>query len=322
MKILVTGAAGFVGSHLAERLSEKGHEVVGLDCFTPYYSRDLKELNVKSIKEKGCRFLECDLTIDNLSDATFRVDVVYHLAAQPGISSSTAFESYERNNVIATFKLLEACQSASDLKCFVNIATSSIYGKIATESEEASPKPTSFYGVTKLAAEQLVLAYNRDKGFPATSVRLFSVYGERERPEKLYPKLIKSILEGSEFPLFEGSEKHQRSYTYVSDIIDGLELVLKNKDKCIGEILNLGCDTATITGDNIKIVENILGRKAKIVLKPKRLGDQEKTKANINKARKLLGYEPKVLPKDGLRREVLWYKEHVYGKIKDLLYTQ
>ncbi|MCX7047349.1 MAG: NAD-dependent epimerase/dehydratase family protein, partial [Candidatus Sumerlaeota bacterium] len=215
MKILVTGAAGFIGSHLAERLCDLGHEAVGLDCFTPYYARPLKEANAADVRARGAQLLEVDLAEDDLDAACDGAEVIYHFAAQPGISDKTPYESYARNNMTATWRLLEAARKAGGVRCFVNISTSSVYGFHATDSEETAPKPTSFYGVTKLAAEQLALAYHRDKGLPACSLRLFSVYGERERPEKLYPKLIRSILENAPFPLYEGSEKHSRSFTYV-----------------------------------------------------------------------------------------------------------
>jgi UDP-glucuronate 4-epimerase len=315
MKIIVTGSAGFIGSHLSERLASLGHEVTGIDSYTDYYSRALKELNAKDIYEKGVPTLEIDLTKDHLEKIVKDADIIYHLAAQPGISASTPFDVYMNNNIIATHNLLEAVRKSDKLKCFINIATSSVYGAHATDTEETPPKPTSNYGVTKLAAEQLVLSYFRDKNLPACSLRLFSVYGERERPEKLYPKLIKSILDDEEFPLFEGSENHLRSYTYVGDIIDGFVAVLENLDKSIGEIFNIGTDTAITTGEGIRIVEDILGKKAKISVKPKRPGDQEKTQANIEKARKVLNYNPQTKPQEGLQKEVVWYKEKVWNKI-------
>ncbi|MFA6981646.1 MAG: NAD-dependent epimerase/dehydratase family protein [Patescibacteria group bacterium] len=314
MKIVVTGAAGFIGSHLSERLSDMGHEVVGIDAFTPYYDRALKELNAQDIRNKNVKLLELDLSEAALSDAVSDADFVFHLAAQPGISADTTFDIYLKNNFLSTYKLLETLKDNSRLKCFFNISTSSVYGENATGSERRPPTPTSYYGVTKLAAEQLVLSYQRDKGFPACSLRLFSVYGERERPEKLYPKLIRSIIEEKPFPLFVGSEKHLRSYTYVGDILDGLIAALENYPKCIGQAFNIGCDTAITTGEGIRLVEDMIGKKAIIELKPKRAGDQLKTHADITKARRILGYEPKVLPAEGLEKEVKWFKEKFYAQ--------
>ena len=315
MKILITGAAGFIGSHLSERLAGHGHDVFGLDCFTDHYSRALKELNAAEIKSKGVELLELDLAEDELTNAVDDVEIVYHCAAQPGICVETAYEKYVRNNMTATYRLIEAVRGTRSLKFFVNVSTSSVYGRDAIDTEETPPEPTSYYGVTKLAAEQLVLSYNRELGFPACSLRLFSVYGPRERPEKLYPLLIRSILEGTEFGLFEGSENHKRSFTYVDDVIDGFVAVLENMDKCSGQILNIGWDEERSTGDGIKTVEEILGEKAQCKTIPKRPGDQLRTHANITKARELLGYNPKTTLKEGLTAEVEWYKEKVFGKV-------
>lgn len=309
MKILVTGAAGFIGSHLAERLTGLGHDVVGVDCFSDYYSVALKELNARDVENSGATMVRLDLAADDLSAALDSVEIIYHVAAQPGISAVTPFEAYVRNNLTATHNLLEAARDISTLKCFINVSTSSVYGAHATDSEEAPPKPTSYYGVTKLAAEQLALAYWRDKGLPVCSLRLFSVYGPRERPEKLYAKLIRCILEDLEFPLFEGSEKHRRSYTYIDDVLAGFVAVLDRADACMGEIFNIGSDVEITTGEGIRIVEEILGRKARIAMRPKRPGDQLHTHANIAKARRILDYTPKTTPEEGLRAQVAWLRE-------------
>jgi UDP-glucuronate 4-epimerase len=315
MNILVTGAAGFIGSHLSERLAVLGHRVRGVDCLTDYYTRELKTLNVSQIKEAGVDFLPLDLAEDDLSPAVQDVEIVHHLAAQPGISATTGFHTYLRNNFIATYRLAEALQKSPSLRGFINISTSSVYGADATGDETSEPRPTSYYGVTKLAAEQLVLSYARDRGFPACSMRLFSVYGPRERPEKLYPYLIGCILEDREFPLYAGSEHHLRSFTYVADIVDGLVAALDNFDRCAGEIFNIGTDAAITTGDGIKIVEGIIGKPARLAVKPKRPGDQLRTHANIEKARRLLGYHPTTTPEQGLAQAVEWYQQHILGKI-------
>ena len=309
MNILVTGAAGFIGSHLAERLAALGHTVRGLDCLTDYYDRSLKELNVRVLKGKGVGFLPLDLAVDDLGEAVQDIGFIYHSAAQPGISATSTFETYARNNITATYRLLEAVKMSPSLRGFVNISTSSVYGAVATGSEDSEPKPTSYYGVTKLAAEQLVLAYTRDREFPACSLRLFSVYGPRERPDKLYPKLIRGLLEDRSVPLFEGCEQHRRSYTYISDIVDGLVTVLDNWERCAGEIFNIGTDTSITTGEGIRIVEEIVGRRVKVDRKPKRAGDQKATHANIEKARRVLGYDPATTPREGLERTVEWYRQ-------------
>jgi nucleoside-diphosphate-sugar epimerase len=311
MRILVTGAAGFIGSHLAGRLAGLGHEVTGLDNYADYYARERKELNASALAGAGVRVAERDLATDDLAEAVAGVEAVYHCAAQPGISADVPLETYVRNNITATHRLLEAVERAGAVRLFVNVATSSIYGRQATDPEDAPPKPTSHYGVTKLAAEQLVLARQREAGLPACSLRLFSVYGPRERPEKLFPKLITAMLRDEPFPLYAGSEAHSRSFTYVDDIVDGFVAALDHADACVGEILNIGCEEEITTGRGIAIVEEILGRKARIEPKPPRPGDQLRTHADIGKARRLLGYAPATAPEEGLRRTVAWFRDEL-----------
>lgn len=314
MKIVVTGAAGFIGSHLAEALANQGHEVVGIDCFTDYYPAQLKQANAEDVVAAGVTLHRLDLASDDLAPALDGAEFLFHLAGQPGISASTPLADYVRNNIVATDRLLTACQQQSSLRCFVNVSTSSVYGRHAYDSEDAAPKPTSYYGVTKLAAEQLALATHREKGFPACSLRIFSVYGPRERPEKLYPKLIRSILADTPFPLFEGSEAHSRSYTFVGDIIEGFVSVLDRPEKVIGEIINMGSDVEMTTGEGIALIEQIMGKKAQLDMRPRRPGDQLHTCANIAKARELLSYAPHTQLADGLRAEVDWYVNRIYAR--------
>jgi nucleoside-diphosphate-sugar epimerase len=314
MKILVTGAAGFIGSHISEALVDRGHNVIGIDNFNTYYAPQLKRLNAKDISAKGVRIYEVDLATGDLTDIIKGVEFIFHAAAQPGISSSTTYEQYVRNNLHATHNLLENVKGLPNLSCFVNIATSSIYGRFANDSEETVPKPTSYYGVTKLAAEQLVLAYNREQGFPACSLRIFSVIGPRERPEKLFTRLIRSLLINEPFPLFEGSSDHLRSYTAITDIITGFLAVLDQPGKAIGEIFNIGSDKDIKTSKGIELVEEIIDKKAKFKMMPKRLGDQLHTKANIDKARKILNYSPNTSLKEILKKQITWYKEKIYAQ--------
>jgi len=316
MRILVTGAAGFIGSHLAERLAGEGHDVRALDCLTDNYAAALKELNVCALRAAGCAFSRRDLAQDALLDLLQDVEVIYHLAAQPGLSAAAPFEAYVRNNIMATQRLLQAAAATPALQAFIHISTSSVYGARVTGDETAEPKPISYYGVTKLAAEQLVMAASREHALPACSLRLFSVYGPRERPEKLYPRLIGCLLEEREFPLFVGSEEHYRSYTYVGDIVTGMLAVLENMPRCRGEIFNIGADTAIATGEGMRIVEDLVGQKAKIALQPRRAGDQLETRANIEKARRVLGYKPTTSAREGLAREVAWYREQILGKVE------
>lgn len=311
MKILITGVAGFIGSHTAERLHALGHEVVGVDNFSEYYDIELKKLNAETIERKGVKILKIDLRQDNLASVLPNdVDYIFHFAAQPGISTTSTFEDYFSNNIIATKNLIDYALELPNLKLFVNIATSSIYGLEATYPEDIATKPASHYGVTKLAAEQLVLQKSREKQMISCSLRLYSVIGPRERPEKMYTKLIDLGLKGEAFPLFDGSDKHLRSFTYVGDIVDGIVSVIDKESIVNGEIFNLGTEVEHTTQDGIEAVEEVLGIAIKINVIPKRAGDQLRTKANIDKARRLLNYNPQTTLIESVRHQVNWYKEN------------
>ncbi|WP_442846220.1 NAD-dependent epimerase/dehydratase family protein [Leeuwenhoekiella sp. H156] len=310
MKALVTGAAGFIGSHCAERLREMDFDVVGIDNFSPYYSPDLKDRNAKYLEEAGIPVKIVDLREPKdfrILDTDF--DYIFHFAAQPGIASSSSFEDYLLNNLVATKNLIDFALTCKNLKLFTNISTSSIYGLHATLTEDEAPEPASFYGVTKLAAEQLVLSKTREKKMKTCSLRLFSVYGPRERPEKLYTKLIGCGFFHQEFPLFEGSEDHVRSFTFVEDIIDGVVSVIGKEETINGEVINLGTEQEHTTGEGIAIVEKLLDTQIRKTSVPKRGGDQMFTKANIDKARRLLNYNPSTTLEEGLKQQIEWYRK-------------
>lgn len=311
MNILVTGVAGFIGSHAAERLQDLGHAVIGVDNFSDYYDAKLKKLNAKAVEDRGVKVVTLDLRTSNLSqELPNNIDYIFHFSAHPGISTTSTFEDYSSNNILATKNLIDFALSCQDLKLFVNIATSSIYGLEATYPEDFPPKPASYYGVTKLAAEQLVLQKSREKKMISCSLRLYSVIGPRERPEKMYTKLIDLGLKGKAFPLFEGSEKHLRSFTYVGDIVDGVVSVLGKEAIVNGEIINLGTEVEHTTQEGIEAVEEVLGITIKINVIPKRIGDQLRTKANIDKARLLLNYNPQTTLLESVKHQVKWYKEN------------
>ncbi|HLV40539.1 NAD-dependent epimerase/dehydratase family protein [Xanthomarina sp.] len=309
MKILVTGAVGFIGSHTAERLKSLGHEVVGIDNFSPYYSKVLKKLNEKALLDKGISVIEKDLRDENLLAFLPKdIDYIFHFAAQPGISKTSTFEDYFTNNILATKNLLDYALQLPDLKMFVNIATSSIYGLEATFPESVAPKPASHYGVTKLTAEQLVLQKSREKLMKSCSLRLYSVIGPRERPEKMYTKLIACAFNNKAFPLYDGSATHLRSFTYVGDIVDGVVRIIGKEDLVDGEIINLGTEVEHTTQEGIEAVEAVIGKSIKIDHVEARAGDQLRTKANIDKARKLLAYNPQTTLLEGVRKQVAWYE--------------
>lgn len=311
MKVLVTGVAGFIGSHTAERLSDLGYEVIGIDNFNAYYDVNLKLKNAKSIQAKGVEVLKADLRSSDLHrilDTGF--DYIFHFAAQPGIKETSTFEDYLSNNVLATKNLLDFTERCSNLKLFVNAGTSSVYGLEATFSEEKEPKPASYYAVTKLAAEQLVLQKSREGKFKTCSLRLFSVIGPRERPEKMYAKLIACGFNDETFSLYEGSDKHLRSFTYIDDIVDGIVSVIGKETQVDGELINIGTEVEHTTQQGIETVEKILNKKINIEVVAKRKGDQSRTKANITKAKKLLGYNPKTSLQDAVQKQIEWYKEN------------
>jgi len=311
MKALVTGIAGFIGSHTAERLLDQGHEVIGVDNFNDYYDLKLKNLNADAVKAKGGKIFEFDLRDAN-SYVILPKDInyIFHFAAQPGISATSSFEDYFTNNVEATRYLIDYALTCNSLDLFVNIGTSSIYGLEATFPEHIAPKPASHYGVSKLAAEQLVLQKSREQKMQACSFRLYSVIGPRERPEKMYTKLIANGINDTAFPLYEGSDKHLRSFTYVGDIVDGIVSAVGKVNAVNGEVINLGTEIEHTTQDGIDAVAEILGKELLINVVPKRAGDQWRTKANIDKARELLNYNPQTTLKESVRAQVNWYKEN------------
>ena len=310
MKVLVTGAAGFIGSHCAERLKKLNFDVVGIDNFSPYYSPDLKDRNAKDLKEAGIPMEMVDLREPkDFEKLPTDFNYIFHFAAQPGIAATSSFEDYLMNNLVATKNLIDFALQCEGLKLFTNISTSSIYGLRATLTEDAAPEPASFYGVTKLAAEQIVLSKTREQKMKTCSLRLFSVYGPRERPEKLYTKLIGCGFFHHEFPLFEGSEAHVRSFTFVDDIIDGVVSVIGKEAVVDGEVINLGTEQEHTTGEGIAIVEELLNTKIRKDIVPKRGGDQMFTKANIEKARRLLNYNPSTTLKEGLQKQIEWYRQ-------------
>lgn len=312
MKVLVTGAAGYIGSNLVLAMRERGLEVRAVDAFKDYYSPAIKRSNAACLAAKGVTVQEVDLAGDDLANLVEGCDGVVHLAGQPGLSSTTTWEAYNRNNVLATHRLLGASKGVN---FFVNVSSSSVYGIHATDTEEVAAKPASWYGVTKLAAEQEAMASCRGNGVPACSLRFFSVYGERERPEKLFPKLIRAIANDEAFPLFEGSLQHKRSFTYVGDICEGIFATIEQWDRARGEIFNLGTDQCFTTGEGIAIVESIMGKKAKIEITPARAGDQMATHANIDKIRERLSWQPKTSLDEGLGKMVAWYMDEVHGKV-------
>ncbi len=309
-KALVTGCAGFIGSHLAERLINEGFEVVGVDCFLDYYPREIKEKNIENLrKNEKFHFIEANILDIDLKPWLKNVDYVFHQAAQAGVRASWGenFKIYTDNNILATQMLLEACKDIN-LKKFVYASSSSIYGDIKElpMKENMRPRPISPYGVSKLAGEHLCYLYWKNFGIPTVSLRYFTVYGPRQRPDMAFHKFIKAMLHGEKITIY-GDGKQTRDFTYVSDIVEANLLAATSEIE--GEVLNIGGGSRISLIETIHILEEIIGKEAKIEYMETQKGDMKDTYADISKAKKILDYSPKVEIKNGLEKEVEWIKK-------------
>lgn len=305
MKCLVTGAAGFIGSHLSETLLHQGHSVVGVDCFTDYYPRKVKVANLSALRKvKKFRLVEADLSTANLSPLLRDVDQVYHLAAQPGVRASwgASFSHYVKDNIVATQRLLEATKRKPAMRRLVYASSSSIYGDAETfpTPEAAAPKPVSPYGATKLAGENLCHIYFRNYSLPVVALRYFTVYGPRQRPDMAFNIFISKISRGEEITIF-GDGEQKRDFTFVGDTVAATILASKATP---GSVYNVGAGSSTPLNDVVSTIESIVGKKAKIRRASSALGDVKDTSADITRIRRDLGYEPSTMLADGLKRQV------------------
>jgi UDP-glucose 4-epimerase len=310
MRALVTGAAGFIGSTLADRLLVDGWDVAGVDSFSDYYPRWMKERNVSEALRSGSyRLVEADLASDELAPLLDGVDVVFHLAAQAGVRSSwgQSFGAYLYDNELGTQRLLEASR-ASSIRKLVYASSSSIYGDAESypTPETAVLKPISPYGVTKLAAENLCWLYWRRFGVPAVSLRLFTVYGPRQRPDMAFHIFGRSLIEGRPIRVF-GDGEQSREFTYVDDVVAGM--VAASQQGREGEVYNLGGGSEATVNEAIGMLESIGGRKASVEYAENQAGDARRTAADITKARADLGFQPGTSLRDGLGREYAWLEE-------------
>ncbi|MBC8359752.1 MAG: GDP-mannose 4,6-dehydratase [Candidatus Aminicenantes bacterium] len=310
MICFVTGAAGFIASHLCRRLLKEGFSVIGTDSFTDFYAKWIKEKNIQPlINEKNFEFISGDLNDLDLKKLLKNTDYVFHHAAQAGVRKSWGenFSFYTRNNIEATQKLLEAAKECQ-LKKFIYASSSSVYGA-CTElpmSENSPLYPFSPYGVTKLAAEHLCLLYFKNYGVPSTSLRFFTVYGPGQRPDMAFHKFFKNIAEGKQISVY-GDGKQTRDFTYIDDIINA-NFASINKGKA-GEIYNIGGGNRKKIEDIFPILEKICQKKIKISKEKKQKGDVPHTYANIKKAQKDLDYTPQVQLQDGLNEEWKWIQK-------------
>lgn len=304
MHVLVTGAAGFIGSHVVEALLARGDNVSALDCFDDYYPREVKEANVAAY---GCdrteAFHEADLATDDLAPVVEGVDAIIHLAAVPGVRGSwgESFGRYLSSNVLATQRLLAAAHDAG-VRLFVYGSSASAYGDDALEAVDEShlPAPHSPYGVTKLAAEHLVGLYNRVHGLPTVSLRIFSCYGPRERPDKAIQRFLTAARDGAGIDLY-GDGSQRRDFTFVGDIVTGIVAALDRPP--LGAVLNLARGETHSMGKVLETIRSVTGRPLDVRYGESRAGDVRVTSARIDKARALLGYEPSVSLAEGIARQ-------------------
>jgi nucleoside-diphosphate-sugar epimerase len=307
MKALVTGTAGFIGSHLSARLLDGGAEVVGLDCFTDYYARSVKEDNLAPLLARpSFRFVEDAIQTAPLDTLLDGVTTVFHLAAQAGVRKSWGddFRIYTTHNVDATQRLLEAVKERR-LHRFVYASSSSVYGDIATipMREDSLLQPVSPYGVTKLAAEHLCYLYHVNHGVPAVSLRYFTVYGPRQRPDMAFHRFIRAALGGQPITLF-GDGEQTRDFTFVADIVSAT--VAAGDRGRPGAVYNIGGGSRVSINQVLDLVGRLTGRRLEIRRETTQKGDMRDTFADTSRARADLGFAPAYVLEAGIAAECDW----------------
>jgi nucleoside-diphosphate-sugar epimerase len=315
MRCLVTGVAGFIGSHLAERLLREGHEVLGIDAFIPYYPRVFKEGNLHPLRaSEHFRFMEADLNSCPLAELMADRDWVFHQAAQAGVRQSWGehFDLYVTCNITATQRLLEAAMKTPTLKRFVYASSSSIYGDVRTfpVTEDHPTRPVSPYGVTKLAAELLCFLAWYNYRVPTVSLRYFTVYGPRHRPDMAFHRFIKALLANDEVVIY-GDGQQTRDFTYVSDAVEA-NIRAATAPGVEGLAFNIAGGSHASIREAIGIMESLSGRPARIRFEAGAAGDVRDTLADTSRAQQLLGFTPRVPLREGLEAE-LAFLEQVYA---------
>ena len=307
MNALVTGAAGFIGSHLAERLLAEGATVVGLDCFTDHYARERKEANVAALHaQRRFRFVETSIQAADWPALLAGTTHVFHLAAQAGVRGSWGrdFGTYTACNVEATQVLLEACRSAA-LERIVYASSSSVYGDAGElpMREDARLQPVSPYGVTKLAAEHLCHLYWASYGLPAVSLRYFTVYGPRQRPDMAFHRFLEAVLAGTPIPLY-GDGAQTRDFTYVDDAVAAtVSAGLRGEP---GGVYNIGGGARVSVNDVLALMAHCTGREPVVRREAPRKGDMRDTCADTSRARRDLRFAPSVTLEQGIEAEYEW----------------
>jgi UDP-glucuronate 4-epimerase len=301
--VLVTGAAGFIGSHLCERLLRDGHVVHGVDSYSDHYARSLKELNVAPLREQaGFHFHLRDLVGAPLDELMREAEVVYHLAARPGVRDSwDYFDDYAHANILGTKQVLDAC--AAHGTRYVYASSSSVYGNspVLPAVEQLASKPISPYGVTKVMAEVMAGSYMESHGFDVVGLRYFTVYGPRQRPDMALARFIDAALDGRTITVF-GDGRQQRDFTYVDDIVDGT--VLAARHGVPGEVYNLASSEPVPLIDVLDLLGELAGRELKLDFADVQVGDVRDTWGDIAKANRDLGYTPQTSLRDGLAAQL------------------
>lgn len=315
---LVTGAAGFIGSRLAGRLLDEGCAVRGLDNFDPYYQRGLKERNLAALLPRnGFEFREADLNEVELDALLKDVDWVFHQAARPGVRRSwgSGFRAYVKANVLATERLLEALRK-QPVEKFIFASSSSVYGEGpgGATGEDAPRRPISPYGVTKLAGEALVAAYQECFGIPAVSLRYFTVFGPGQRPDMAFHKFLRAILENRPLEVY-GDGRQTRDFTYIEDAVEANILAARRGTP--GRVYNIGGGSPASIRSVIETLESLTARRAELRFGPQQPGDPRATAADTARAREELGFRPSVSMRAGLQRMVSWMSQLISARAVD-----
>jgi UDP-glucuronate 4-epimerase len=302
-RYLVTGCAGFIGSHLTDALLARGDEVVGVDAFTDYYARDAKESNLERALGLGLSLVELDLSRDDLPQLLDNVDGVFHLAAQPGVRGSwgSSFTDYVRDNIVASQRLFEL--AAPKRLRVVMASSSSVYGNAPTypTSEEASLRPVSPYGVTKEACESLARTYVECFGLQIVLLRYFSVYGPRQRPDMAFARIVSALLEGNPFVVY-GTGEQSRDFTYVDDAVAATLAAMDGDPTAI--VYNVGGGSETSLNGAIELCERLAGKRLKVVKEGAARGDVGRTGADTTLIRSELGWTPQTSLPEGLAAQL------------------
>ncbi|MGE5281295.1 MAG: NAD-dependent epimerase/dehydratase family protein [Chloroflexota bacterium] len=306
-RVLVTGCAGFLGSHLAERLLADGLHVRGIDCFTDFYPRKLKEANVAGLlRNPAFELHERDISRDQIDDLVEEASVVYHLSAQAGVRGSfgDGFETYLRHNVRATQRLLESAVR-HPVEAIVYASSSSVYGNAVSQPtpETAMRAPVSPYGMTKCATEDLAGVYGRNHGLHLVGLRYFTVYGPRQRPDMAFARFIAAANAGEPITVL-GDGLQVRDFTYVDDVVDAT--VRAAERGTADTVYNIGGGTPVTLIDAIRMIEEKIGRPIQIDYRHQARGDARHTSADTSRAREELGFSPSVSLEEGLGRQVEW----------------